>query len=64
MKESLKKRGEILKKFADMRDAYFKKQISNDRYRVDDTIKKVNDPNYKPADKEAEGEPAGEETTE
>ena len=66
MKESLKKRGEILKKFADMRDAYFKKQISNDRYRVDDTINKVNDSNYKPADKEAvlEGELAGEETTE
>lgn len=69
MKESLKKRSEILKKYADMRDAYFKKQISNDRHRVDDTINKVNDPNYKPADKEAEvvegGEPAGtEETTE
>lgn len=69
MKESLKKRSEILKKYADMRDTYFKKQISNDRHRVDDTINKVNDPNYKPADKEAEvvegGEPAGtEETTE
>ncbi len=67
MKESLKKRSEILKKYADMRDTYFKKQISNDRHRVDDTINKVNDPNYKPADKMeevVEGEPAGEETTE
>lgn len=66
MKESLKKRSEILKKYADMRDAYFKKQISNDRHRVDDTINKVNDPNYKPADKMeevVEGEPAGEEIT-
>lgn len=67
MKESLKKRTEILKIYADMRDTYLKKQISNDKHRVDDTINKVNDPNYKPADKMeevVEGEPAGEETTE
>lgn len=54
MKESLKKRTEILKRYADMRDAYLKKQISNDKHRVDDTINKVNDPNYSSDEKDAE----------
>ena len=67
MKESLKKRADILKRYSDLRDSHFKKKLTKDRHRIDVTIKTVKDPNYSLTVKGTEfveGEPVSEETTE
>ena len=47
MRKALTERGKILKKYAKLRDDYFKHELELDKQRTDATIKFVKDPNHK-----------------
>lgn len=46
MRQSLRMRAEKLKKYAALRDAYFKKQLDNEHERVLDAVNAVENPDY------------------
>jgi hypothetical protein len=47
MRKALTERGKILKKYAKLRDDYFKHELELDKQRTDATVKFVKDPNHK-----------------
>ena len=59
MKKSLEKRASILKRYIELRDSYFKKQLENDKKRAESTIKFIKNPKYSNPQKQAEAELGG-----
>ena len=53
MQKSLEKRASILNKYIQLRDAYFKKQLENEKKRAESTIKFIKDPKYSNPQKQA-----------